>query len=438
MKNFVYDTSLSAANMLRKTFTGKWLDRDKFNIETPESALNSLFDTTYSEIEKRISMPFGMKLLKERWLQSSADHSAASAAETCAASSLISILDFNLAVEIVRPFFHNQSDEGNIPLFVYPMSTSRFPAVFFVAEAVFQLSRATTISDLRAMSERLQKFSSWMALHKREEDGLYSHADARWISIDPFLEPLRAAIGGRKIPTYDFRSIALNSLALQEITLFEGISRKLGDIAEAEKRAEQASRLREIIATACWDEEAGCFFDLIRGERRLVITPASFLPLLAEIPTMAQANRMMAYLPDIFKQIDFIEQAPGLAHIFELATQGLLKYKKTKEAGELALAVARKAASLDSSPKYFPARLAGTSALIRHVLGFHKFSDRHVVYPKLPSEWAGHNIKIHDADKNRTIFMNMTGAMIDCNVIAPAGETLSAEIENHTFRNIPF
>jgi len=146
----------------------------------------------------------------------------------------------------------------------------------------------------------------------------------------------------------------------------------------------------------------------------------------------------MAYLPDIFKQIDFIEQAPGLAHIFELATQGLLKYKKTKEAGELALAVARKAASLDSSPKYFPARLAGTSALIRQVLGFHKFSDRHVVYPKLPSEWAGHNVKIHDADKNRTIFMNMTGAMIDCNVIAPAGETLSAEIENHTFRNIPF
>ncbi|HPI75472.1 MAG TPA: hypothetical protein PLK80_01975, partial [bacterium] len=83
MKNFVYDTSLSAANMLRKTFTGKWLDRDKFNIETPESALNSLFDATYAEIEKRISMPFGMKLLKERWLQSSADHSAASAAETC-------------------------------------------------------------------------------------------------------------------------------------------------------------------------------------------------------------------------------------------------------------------------------------------------------------------------------------------------------------------
>jgi neutral trehalase len=67
-----------------------------------------------------------------------------------------------------------------------------------------------------------------------------------------------------------------------------------------------AKKWRKIYETAkakinacMWDEEIGTYSDcLFTGDRTKVITPCSFLPLIAEIPSQEQAERMVKTLTD--------------------------------------------------------------------------------------------------------------------------------------------
>lgn len=70
----------------------------------------------------------------------------------------------------------------------------------------------------------------------------------------------------------------------------------VGDRATALEFNEIYNSLKKLINENYWDEEDGCYYDILPdGSFVRVLTPASFWPLLAEIPSAEQVKRMTAF-----------------------------------------------------------------------------------------------------------------------------------------------
>ncbi|GAG20841.1 unnamed protein product, partial [marine sediment metagenome] len=248
-----------------------------------------------------------------RWLQSTKSANSASATESALAALFLSWFDPELASDIIRPFFDNQSDEGIIPQMIRPVTTSRFPATPFLPEAVYHLSRLTETPGLPALLEKMQKFSDWLILHKKEDDGLYVHGDPKWFAADAYLYQTRQASPISRSATYDVRSVALNSMLIYQMRFISRLARSLKLDREADKFEETAKQLSDNMANILWDEESGFFYDRIGGRLQRSVLLAGFMPLAAEIPTRAQAARMLEQLPQARDQLTVMNYCPALA-----------------------------------------------------------------------------------------------------------------------------
>jgi len=79
MQNYVYDIFLTGMNRTRRVLGSRWINSNRFGIETPDDEINRAFANLESEVESRLSLPFGLRIMKSRWLQSTDDSSDASA-----------------------------------------------------------------------------------------------------------------------------------------------------------------------------------------------------------------------------------------------------------------------------------------------------------------------------------------------------------------------
>ena len=78
------------------------------------------------------------------------------------------------------------------------------------------------------------------------------------------------------------------------------ISRMAGlcsDKSTEEVYKKEYTRLKEIINTYYWDEQDGCYYDIYQKDSSVtrILTPASFWPMMAEIPSQEQAERMSKF-----------------------------------------------------------------------------------------------------------------------------------------------
>jgi putative isomerase len=94
--------------------------------------------------------------------------------------------------------------------------------------------------------------------------------------------------------TLDFEEVGLNSLLVLEGQMLARIARELGLAEDAAEHEARAGRLAEIVRTELWDGErqvfAGRFWS---GELTRRLSPTSFFPLVAGIPTREQADALV-------------------------------------------------------------------------------------------------------------------------------------------------
>ncbi len=439
MQNYLYESTLYALNRTRRMFGARWIKPGKFGMETPDDGINRMFVELESEMESRLSLPFGLRIMKTRWLQSAMDASHASATESAIASQFISWFDTELAVEIIDTFLENQASEGNIPLLVKPLSISSIPAPAVFTETVLRLNRLSVQQELPAIFEKLEKFSNWLILHKKEPDGLYSHNDREWFAEDPHAHHLRAEFPETAAPTTLVRSVALNSSIAFQLQCVSQIARLLKLDKEAKKYDEYAKQLCDNIIANLWDEPEGFFMDRV-GDRTCRTAPLSgFMTLAADIPTKAQSVKMLARLQRVHDRLNILIQRPDLAPAFLTVADGLAKYGHRKESAELALAAIRYTQSLGKAPKFFLPRIVSMLLLARNIIGFHQFDDRYVLYPCLPDAWAGGTVRIRNPRLSHNIFMSLKeNGKVECRIISSAGQLANTTIDNYSFHNFPF
>jgi hypothetical protein len=439
MQNILYDMMLNTMNRGRRLLGPRWIDPARFSVETPDDEINCMFAHLQTEIESRLSLPFGLRLMKTRWLQSTEDAGSTSAAESSLAAQFIKWFDPELALKIIEPFFDNQSSEGKIPAAVMPLSISSAPALPFLAEAVLSLSRLSHVKNLPSLFERSERFCNWLTLHKKEADGMFIHADREWFASDPYIHQIRHECPEASDCPHDVRSVALNSMIVYQMQCMAQLTRSLKLDREARKYEEAANQLRENIARKLWDEESGFFYD--RAGDRMLRTAAltGFLPLAADVPTKGQVSRMLELLPKMYERMNVLIQQPGIAPVFTLAADGLTKYGRRREAAALSLAAINYIRSLGKAKKFFLPRLVSQLLLVRNVIGFHRFSGRYVLNPCLPESWAGGTVKIRMAENSHTIYMSLRdNQKVECRITSSSGGQINTSIDNYSFRNFPF
>ena len=69
------------------------------------------------------------------------------------------------------------------------------------------------------------------------------------------------------------------------------------DKSTAETYTKEYTRLKDIINKYYWDEQDGCYYDIYQKDSSVtrILTPASFWPMMAEIPSQEQAERMSKF-----------------------------------------------------------------------------------------------------------------------------------------------
>jgi len=80
------------------------------------------------------------------------------------------------------------------------------------------MSRLTSVPDLPALFDQMERFQNWLILHRKEEDGLYSHGNKEWFMDDPFVEQLRVEFPESASAPHNVRSVALNSMIALQCT----------------------------------------------------------------------------------------------------------------------------------------------------------------------------------------------------------------------------
>ncbi len=91
--------------------------------------------------------------------------------------------------------------------------------------------------------------------------------------------------------------IAQQTLSARAIS---ALASEIGENELASKWESEAARLANIIQTHYWSESDGIYYDILNGSNAHVpvLTPASFWPMLAGIPTADQASQMISLLRD--------------------------------------------------------------------------------------------------------------------------------------------
>ena len=134
------------------------------------------------------------------------------------------------------------------------------------------------------VGEGLYKGTSFGARNESSMDNSPVHDEARY---DPASR------------TLDSLDVGLNSLLALDAEVLGRIAGELGDPAGSARHAARAEATRKAIRAELWDEARGLFANrLWSGAFVRSVGPTSFYPFVANVPTQAQAERLLRHLAD--------------------------------------------------------------------------------------------------------------------------------------------
>lgn len=212
-------------------------------------------------------------------------------------------LDPALAREMIEAVFAGQTQNGFVP---HQMSPTRRPSEItqppLLAYGVALVDAlAPDRSWIARLYPKLCAYVQWDLAHRDVDgDGL-----CEWfMEGDP--HGRSGESGMDNSPRFDFHyptaldATDFNAFLTLECATLGHFANRLGMASDAALWQARSDRLARLVNERLWSEEAGfyCDFDAVRGEHSPVRASAGFLPLLAEIPDLARARRLLAQLAD--------------------------------------------------------------------------------------------------------------------------------------------
>jgi len=212
-------------------------------------------------------------------------------------------LDLPLAREMIEAVFAGQKPDGFVP---HQMSPSRRPSGItqppLLAYGVHLVDALSPDAAwIGSLYPKLCAYVNWDFAHRDADgDGL-----CEWfMEGDP--NSRSGESGMDNSPRFDFHyptpleATDFNAFLALECATLAGFANRLGMASDAALWSARGDRLARLINERLWSEDAGlyCDFDSARDERSPVLASAGFLPLLAAVPDLTRARRMLAHLSD--------------------------------------------------------------------------------------------------------------------------------------------
>ncbi len=253
----------------------KALSVNKVNVHTPEGKIPCMW-TTPDRVPHR-----------NMWLWDSVFHALA-------------IVNYNkeLAKDALRAVLAQSHRDGFIPCTMTPTACDDVTQPQVLAWGVWEVYKKT--GDRSFLTESvvaLEKYLEW-DMKNRDNNG---NGLLEWLTEPDVKKCKCGECGLDNSPRFDFDeemdAMDFSAYLAHDALYLSYIYQELGDGENYHKWQAVYHRLKTQINELLWDEETGAYYDrLFHGKLSRVLTPASFLPLFAKIPSQQQADKMVKTL----------------------------------------------------------------------------------------------------------------------------------------------
>ena len=214
----------------------------------------------------------------------------------------LSIVTYNhdLAKDAIRAVLSQQRKDGFISHMMNPTDCSDVTQPQVLAWGVWSVYKKTGDKKfLKESVDTLEKYLEWDMEH-RDKNG---NGLLEWFTEPEDTNCRCGESGLDNSPRFDFDedmdAVDFSVFAAHDALYLSYIFKELGEKAKSEKWEKIYVGIKDKINELMWDEEDGVYYDrLFDGHLSEVLTPVSFLPLFAGIPSKEQAERMIKVLTD--------------------------------------------------------------------------------------------------------------------------------------------
>lgn len=256
----------------------KALSVNKVNVRTPEGSIPCLWTTPDRVPHRRL------------WLWDSVFHALA-------------IVNYNqeLAKDCIRAVLTQRRADGFIPAMMDPYSRCDETQPQVLSWGVWEVYQKTR--DRAFLEECVDALEGYLTWDKNNRDK-NGNKLLEWYTEPEYTECKSGESGQDNSPRFEFdeETDAMDFTAFQihDAEYLAKIYQELGNEDKAQTWLKDAEEMKKQMNALLWDDEDGVYYDrlMTSGKFTKVLTPASFFPMFAGVPTKEQAERMVKVLTD--------------------------------------------------------------------------------------------------------------------------------------------
>ena len=253
----------------------KALSVQKVNVHTPEGKIHCMW-TTPDRVPHR-----------QMWLWDSVFHALA-------------IVTYNqeMAKDCIRSVLSQQYENGFISAMMNPYSMTDETQPQVLAWGTWEVYKKTGDKEfLKECVEKLDKYLSWDKNNRdKNNNGLLE-----WLVEPEYIECKSGESGQDNSPRFEFDedmdAMDFSTFQAQDSEYLSKIYAELGNGPKSKEWKEYSDYIKSQMNALLWDEEDGTYYDRLEsGKFTKVLTPSSFFPLMAGVPSKEQAAKMVKTL----------------------------------------------------------------------------------------------------------------------------------------------
>ena len=258
----------------------KALSVQEVNVHTPEGKIPCMW-TTPDRVPHR-----------QMWLWDSVFHALA-------------IVTYNqkLAKDCIRSVLSQQREDGFVSVMMNPYSRADETQPQVLAWGTWEIYKKT--GDKAFLVECVEKLDKYLTWDRKNRDK-NGNGLLEW-NVDPEYTECKSGESGQdNSPRFEFdeQMDAMDFSAFQEqdSDYLSKIYAELGNEQKSKEWKEYSDYIKSQMNALLWDEEDGTYYDRLEsGKFTKVLTPSSFFPLMAGVPSKEQAAKMVKTLtnPDL-------------------------------------------------------------------------------------------------------------------------------------------
>ena len=214
----------------------------------------------------------------------------------------LAIVNYNpeLAKDAIRAVLAQARDDGFIPCTMSPSGGDDVTQPQVLSWGVWEVYKKT--GDKQFLQDSVGVLEGYLTYDMENRD-VNGNGLLEWLGDPDDLTCKCGESGQDNSPRFDFDqdmdAVDFSMFQVHDAEYLSYIYKELGDEEKAKKWQGVSQNIKDKMNELLWCENDGVYYDrLFNGEFSKVLTPVSFFPLFAKVPSREQAEKMVAVLTD--------------------------------------------------------------------------------------------------------------------------------------------